>query len=116
MEKVTIEKKVTGEINGTHNQQNFYSDQSKSYPNRFFKKFNCQTCFVPSKSCNPNMNLFSGILIIFIVRCTFPVYIFVPNSTVYKDGFHAKEEKSAEKQLSQLNDTSNDFVIGKGPT
>ena len=43
------------------------------------------------------------------------IYFLVPNSTVYKIGFHTKEEELTEKkQLSQLNRTLNEFVIGNG--
>ena len=36
------------------------------------------------------------------------------NSTLYEKGFHEKEEELAEKQLSQLNETVNDYIIGNG--
>ena len=36
------------------------------------------------------------------------------NSIVHEIGFHTKKEKSAEKQLGQLNETLNDFIIGIG--
>ena len=39
--------------------------------------------------------------------------ITVPNLTVHKNNFRTKEEKSTGKQLSPLNGTFNDFVIGR---